>query len=692
MEESRTSQFSLCGNYFAHATRNGALKIWDTRTSKLHQEYTPSSHLASLGSCLQWAPFKMRHGGVEGGGGKKKKKRMEVAESAAVETLNLVAWGSEPGDIFLYSFAKGELHNRFTDGHVNARINDLCWSSDGTRLFSCAEDRRIAEWDVVEGKLTGCWKADKQPVASLSISADGAFLISASRKIKFWDAKTHQLLQTFTGHATPVTTLLFIHPPSVENKGNLASRPYFISAARDDRVINIWQYNPDVNASISGDAKTTTPLVSMTIPEEAQQLSLKQPDSIGEPILLSVVSKAGLLYVFQHRLNGPMQKPLNPKVTINIVDSKDSTSSGISVLSSLMRVDKEILFCFGSFLSPTFEKVAYDPTNPKVTLERKPSEGVVASKGPVKVGVDDVITPVAAEAQVAVLGPGNVSTSKRKESAASSRKRKLSERKNEAAASESAAPASFQEILASASSSATPSSSGATSVDARPGVGASSSSVLGFLPKPKEKTILLTQGLVSGDPTIVNDVLLEANEVVIRNTVKALAIDYVPKLLDALSPRLSSHAKSAANAAKWLKWVLKLHAGFLLTHGHLLDKMEKIRRSMNARTETLDRAAKLHGRIELILTQVNLRKERKEGGGELGGDEAVSTARVAGAHPLYTYEEDSGAENDDDDEELMKSMKDSDSEDEDAAMGEWINISAPASPTVVAENEEEGGD
>ena len=89
-----------------------------------------------------------------------------------------------------------------------------------------------------------------------------------------------------TGHATPVDTLLFIHPPSVENKGNLASRPYFISAARDDRVINIWQYNPDVNADGKGakatTTTTTTALVSMTIPEEAQHLSLKQPDSIGE--------------------------------------------------------------------------------------------------------------------------------------------------------------------------------------------------------------------------------------------------------------------------------------------------------------------------------------------------------------------------------------------------------------------------
>ena len=88
-----------------------------------------------------------------------------------------------------------------------------------------------------------------------------------------------------SGHATPVDTLLFIHPPSVENKGNLASRPYFISAARDDRVINIWQYNPDGSASAAPSSKTTTTtsaLVSMTIPEEPQQLSLKQPESIGE--------------------------------------------------------------------------------------------------------------------------------------------------------------------------------------------------------------------------------------------------------------------------------------------------------------------------------------------------------------------------------------------------------------------------
>ena len=353
-----------------------------------------------------------------------------------------------------------------------------------------------------------------------------------------------------------------------------------------------------------------------------------------------------------------------------------------------MRVDKEILFCFGSFLSPSFEQVTYDPATPNLTLERAASGDAVAKRAPAKEGAEvGVVKPTVVGDQVNVIGPGSVAASKRKDGTSSSRKRKLSERKAESLAEAAAAAStsvSFGEILA-ASAEPRKASSAAD---------ASSSSQLGLLPKPKEKTILLTQGLVSGNVTIVNDVLLESNDSVIRNTVKALSIDYVPELLDTLSPRLSSHAKSATNAAKWLRWVLKLHAGFLLSHGHLLGKMERIRRAMDARTETLERATRLHGRIELILTQVKLRKERKERGNDGENDEVMTTTRVAGVHPLYTYEEDSGDENDDDD-ELMKSMKDSESEDEDAAMGEWINISAPGSPeaaTAVEGEEEEQGE
>ena len=355
-----------------------------------------------------------------------------------------------------------------------------------------------------------------------------------------------------------------------------------------------------------------------------------------------------------------------------------------------MRVDKEILFCFGSFLSPSFEKVPYDPATPKVTLARSISgaSSTPPSKAASQMAVGDKVQPtVSVGDKVKVLGPGTLSamtTTKQREeegTASASRKRKLSERKD--------AAASFEEILAASSSSSSLPSKTRPSTSSPP---APQSSQLGLLPKPKEKTILLTQGLVSQDAAIINSVLQESNDLVIRNTVQSLSIDYVQSLLDVVAPRLTGHSKTATNAAKWLKWVLKSHAGFLLTHGHLLDRMEKMRRSMEARAETLERASKLQGRIELVLAQARLRKERREAGGGEGGGDRVTTATVGGSNPLFTYEEDSDdGEGGGDDNDLMRSMKDSDSEDEDAAMGEWIDISAPASPVAATVRQRKDG-
>ena len=48
--------FSPNGEYLAYSSPDGVLKLWETTTGKLAQEYTPSSHLSATCSCLQWGP------------------------------------------------------------------------------------------------------------------------------------------------------------------------------------------------------------------------------------------------------------------------------------------------------------------------------------------------------------------------------------------------------------------------------------------------------------------------------------------------------------------------------------------------------------------------------------------------------------------------------------------------------------
>lgn len=46
--------FSEDGKYYSAITQDGRLRIWDTETNVLKQEYTPDLHLTSPPTCLQW--------------------------------------------------------------------------------------------------------------------------------------------------------------------------------------------------------------------------------------------------------------------------------------------------------------------------------------------------------------------------------------------------------------------------------------------------------------------------------------------------------------------------------------------------------------------------------------------------------------------------------------------------------------
>lgn len=48
------SEYSLDGKFYASISYDGKLKIWDTETSDLRQEFVPQLHLTVPFTCLTW--------------------------------------------------------------------------------------------------------------------------------------------------------------------------------------------------------------------------------------------------------------------------------------------------------------------------------------------------------------------------------------------------------------------------------------------------------------------------------------------------------------------------------------------------------------------------------------------------------------------------------------------------------------
>ncbi|KAJ6666855.1 hypothetical protein lerEdw1_018857 [Lerista edwardsae] len=139
---------------------DGRLRVWDTPSSRLQQEYVPSAHLSAACTCLAWAPP-----GAGGGrqspskeGPQRKKRKSEAIEAS--EQLDLLAIGTAVGSILLYSTIKGELQSKL-NGH-DSKVNCVRWHQDNGCLYSCSDDKHIVEWNAQTCKVKWQVRSDRK--------------------------------------------------------------------------------------------------------------------------------------------------------------------------------------------------------------------------------------------------------------------------------------------------------------------------------------------------------------------------------------------------------------------------------------------------------------------------------------------------------------------------------------------------
>jgi WD40 repeat protein len=96
------------------------------------------------------------------------------------------------------------------NGHT-AKVNELSFSPNGTRLASAADDYTVRLWNTETGEEVAVLKGHTQSVTGVAYSPDGYRLVSSSRDgtIKLWDAHAHEEIATLKGHQGTVYGVAF---------------------------------------------------------------------------------------------------------------------------------------------------------------------------------------------------------------------------------------------------------------------------------------------------------------------------------------------------------------------------------------------------------------------------------------------------------------------------------------------------
>uniref|UniRef100_A0A6Q2X7D4 Small-subunit processome Utp12 domain-containing protein n=1 Tax=Esox lucius TaxID=8010 RepID=A0A6Q2X7D4_ESOLU len=538
--------------YLALCAQDGRLRIWNTDSKTLHQEYVPSAHLSATCTCISWGPCRTVKEGPQ-----RKKRKSEAGHAG--EQVDMLALGTAVGSIIIYSTVKGALHCTLDGGHSGG-VNSVQWHPKDSLLYSGSDDTHIVEWDLQTGKTRCKWKADRSSVTSMCVSPDGKLLLSAGQTIKMWDLETKEVYRKFTGHATAVTTLRFATTRPPETNGL-----YFLSGASHDRLLSVWQ--------VREDGKDKNSVVSFTLTDEPQHIDLIT--SCGkEEVRLAVVCKDGQLHLFEHFLNGPCKKPLSPTCTVQMSGVEDTPLPIPLLATALTKDTSSLLLAYGSRLQPVMERVVsmVNTAERHVCLSRDVHSTLSLTmettlskvKTPIVNSKSKVLLPGLPGHQAPVKAP--LGSEKRKKGT-DTKEMSIEERLGEIGLSEGGAK------------------------------GAPSLQTDNF-------AVLLVQGLESKDANILNKVFQTRKDVLIKKTVSRLPLPAILPLVEEITKRMQGHPYTAVLMVRWLKAVLIQHTSYLSSLPDLVSQLGVLYHMIESRVKMFHKLSKLHGKLYLFMTQV----------------------------------------------------------------------------------------
>ncbi|GAA6029945.1 hypothetical protein JCM8097_009182 [Rhodosporidiobolus ruineniae] len=175
-------------------------------------------------------------------------------------------------------------------------------------------------------------------------------------------------------------------------------------------------------------------------------------------------------------------------------------------------------------------------------------------------------------------------------------------------------------------------------------------------------TTTLIQALHSSDGPLLESCLAHSNPALVRSTVKRLPSGgLVLSLLEAIVDRLGKEKKGREGMASvkrakalvgWLKETLIIHVGFLVTIPSLVNRLSALHASLTQRLALQAPLLALNGRLELVMSQIDLRQDRARAVEEQQARSAAAAAKRKTGGRRYVEGESTDEDEDDEDEDL----------------------------------------
>ncbi|KAH0458205.1 hypothetical protein IEQ34_013520 [Dendrobium chrysotoxum] len=334
--------FSPSSDFFAIASADGRLKVWDALKGQLQTEFSDfrstsdgseilfeskKGHLALDFKCMKWVQLES----------KKKKKHVN----------SLLVLGTGSGDVLAVEVSTGQLRWRVCDCHFGG-VSAISFSRHNSFLYTAGLDGMVCQIDCSSGSVIRKFRLFTKGISTLAISADGNMLAAAAGLLKIFSCTDNKKIQKFSGHPVSVRCMIF----SEDGKSILTS-------GVGERHIAIWKID-------GGKKKSASCVLSMEHP--AIFLDSRGSDKEGsmvQDLYVLALSEIGVCYFWYGSSIEELQNARPTKISLEIVSSlvKRNKSQAIfaAKLDGIVRsATGSVHVAYGSLIKPSFKKLTVE--------------------------------------------------------------------------------------------------------------------------------------------------------------------------------------------------------------------------------------------------------------------------------------------------------------------------------------------